>query len=345
MKAEDFVIKAKRAPKDPNAPKRVKSAYMCFAAKCRAELVKESPGLSFGEVGREAGKRWQALSEKQKEPWLKTVSDDKERYEEEMRTYVPDEAYAAQKQKLKAQGPKLAKDPDKPKRGRTAYLVFCDSKRAAIRKKHPKQSMLEVMATLAEQWNSISANERNQCDKTAEKEKAEYQTALASYEPSDEYKQAMELVAATTAKKAKKAKEAKEAKKAEKAKQAKKAKKAKKAKRAKKKKKKKKKKKTQKKTLSIAEELSKELDLPLELVTATMAKQAKKAKKAQQNKMAKKADKVQGKKKKTPKKTLSIAEELSRKEALVVRRRRASRQRTRDTGRLRKGHRDEDTER
>ena len=27
MKAEDYVIKAKRAPKDPNAPKRPLSAY------------------------------------------------------------------------------------------------------------------------------------------------------------------------------------------------------------------------------------------------------------------------------------------------------------------------------
>ena len=44
---------------------------------------------------------------------------------------------------------------------------------------------------------------------------------------------------------------------------------------------------------------------------------------------------------KTPKKTLSIAEELSRKKGLVVRRRRALRQRTTDTGRLRKGHREQ----
>jgi len=200
MKAEgkegsQYVIKAKRAPKDPNAPKNPKSAYMFFATKCRADLMKKSPGMSFTEIGREAGKQWQGLSDTQKEPWEKKVSDDKERYTKEMESYVPDEAYAAQQKKMKAQGAKLAKDPDKPKRGRTAYLVFCDSKRAAVRKKYPKKSMIEVMADLAAQWKTISAKEKEECEGTANGEKAAYETALANYEPSDEYKAAMDIIA------------------------------------------------------------------------------------------------------------------------------------------------------
>ena len=84
IKAEDYVIKAKRAPKDPNAPKNAKSAYMFFAAKCRAELTKESPGMSFTDTGREVGKRWQALSDKQKTPRETKPSDDKARHEKAM---------------------------------------------------------------------------------------------------------------------------------------------------------------------------------------------------------------------------------------------------------------------
>jgi hypothetical protein len=194
IKAEDYVIKAKRAPKDPNAPKNAKSAYMFFAAKCRAELTKESPGMSFTDTGREVGKRWQALSDKQKAPWEKKSSDDKDRHAKDMKTYVPDAAYTEQQKKMKAAGPKLAKDPDKPKRGRTAYLVFCDDHRDAVRKKYPKKSMTEVSAALAQQWKSVSKKERGTCDETAEKEKKDYQTALASYEPSPEYRAAVEMI-------------------------------------------------------------------------------------------------------------------------------------------------------
>ena len=95
---------------------------------------------------------------------------------------------------MKAQGPKLAKDSDKIKRGHTADLVFCDAHRAAVRKKYPKKTMTQVSAALAQQWKSVSKKERGTCDETAEKEKKDYQTALASYEPSPEYRAAVEMI-------------------------------------------------------------------------------------------------------------------------------------------------------
>ena len=95
---------------------------------------------------------------------------------------------------MKAQGPKLAKDSDKIKRGHTADLVFCDAHRAAVRKKYPKKSMPQVSAALAEQWKRVSVKEWGTCDKTVEKEKGEYQRALASYEPSAEYRKAVEVI-------------------------------------------------------------------------------------------------------------------------------------------------------
>ena len=214
-KAEDFVIKAKRAPKDPKAPKNPKSAYMFFATTCREELTKSKPGLSFTDTGREVGKKWQVLTEKQKVTWEKKAASDKDRYEREMKKYTPDPEYVAQQAKIKAQGPKLAKvrarpvqhhtlllqvtrpslpvgagccaliaagcqglplpllrfvplvqDPNKPKRGRTAYLVFCDIHRDSTRKKFPKKSMTEVSAQLAEQWKACGSSERAKCEKS-----------------------------------------------------------------------------------------------------------------------------------------------------------------------------------
>jgi hypothetical protein len=46
--------------------KKKLSSYMLFAKAERPKVKKEMPDLSFGEVGKELGKRWRALSDKQK---------------------------------------------------------------------------------------------------------------------------------------------------------------------------------------------------------------------------------------------------------------------------------------
>ena len=42
--------KAKRAKKDPNAPKKPMNAYMLYANSVRAQVREENPDLSMGEV-------------------------------------------------------------------------------------------------------------------------------------------------------------------------------------------------------------------------------------------------------------------------------------------------------
>jgi hypothetical protein len=86
MKAEDFVIKANGAPQRTQTPRRTRSRDMFLATNCRAELVKKSPGPFFTDTGREVGKRWQALSDKQKTPRETKPSDDKARHEKAMKT-------------------------------------------------------------------------------------------------------------------------------------------------------------------------------------------------------------------------------------------------------------------
>eukprot|EP01052_Picozoa_sp_SAG31_P012393 SAG31_NODE_723_length_12568_cov_3.102494_13_plen_97_part_00 len=85
------------------------NADMFFASTCRNDLLKSNPGLSFTDTGREVGKRWQRLTDKQRSTWEKKAAADKDRYDREMKKYTPDPAYLAQQAKLKAKGPKLAK--------------------------------------------------------------------------------------------------------------------------------------------------------------------------------------------------------------------------------------------
>mgnify|MGYP003961876971 CR=1 FL=1 len=78
--------KAKKV-KDPNAPKRGKSSFMCFSVVARPKLAKESPNLAFGEYGKLIGAQWRELSDDDKKPYEKEAAKDKARYEKEKAAY------------------------------------------------------------------------------------------------------------------------------------------------------------------------------------------------------------------------------------------------------------------
>uniref|UniRef100_A0A914YY76 HMG box domain-containing protein n=1 Tax=Panagrolaimus superbus TaxID=310955 RepID=A0A914YY76_9BILA len=74
---------AKRGNKDPNAPKRGKSAYFIWLAENRARLTK--PGMGVTDVAKAAGVEWGQIGDKTK--WEKLAAEDKKRYEREMAAY------------------------------------------------------------------------------------------------------------------------------------------------------------------------------------------------------------------------------------------------------------------
>ena len=56
-------------PKKKSGGKKKISGYMVFCKEQRPILKKESPDMPFGQVGKELGKRWKALSDKEKEQY------------------------------------------------------------------------------------------------------------------------------------------------------------------------------------------------------------------------------------------------------------------------------------
>jgi len=51
------------------------TGYLLFSNDVRAKVKEENPNMPFGEVGKELGKMWQALSEKEKAKWNQKSSD------------------------------------------------------------------------------------------------------------------------------------------------------------------------------------------------------------------------------------------------------------------------------
>ncbi|CEP07987.1 hypothetical protein [Parasitella parasitica] len=79
--------KKKKAEKDPNAPKRPLSSYMLYSQSVRADVVKKNPKLSSVDVARLIGEMWNALSDKEKQPFSKAAEKEKIRFQKEMAEY------------------------------------------------------------------------------------------------------------------------------------------------------------------------------------------------------------------------------------------------------------------
>ena len=88
--------------KDPDAPKRPASSYSLFCAKERVNVQQEIQTCKGSEVQKELGKRWAALDDKSKEVFEEEAKKDKERYEEERRSYTPSREFIKRKAEFDA---------------------------------------------------------------------------------------------------------------------------------------------------------------------------------------------------------------------------------------------------
>jgi structure-specific recognition protein 1 len=54
--------KTRKAGKKVGGAKRALSGFMRFSQKMRPEVMRENPGIAFGDVGRRLGEKWRSLS-------------------------------------------------------------------------------------------------------------------------------------------------------------------------------------------------------------------------------------------------------------------------------------------
>jgi len=161
--------------KDPNKPKRGKSAYICFCTKNREAAKKElGDGAKATEVTSHLGEMWRALKESKKASDKKALvaleleaAEDKARYNEEIKDYIvpsDDELLASKKGSKK----KSDKDPNAPKRNKTAYIYFCSDKRAEAKSELGDDAKAtEVTALLGKMWKELKEDD----DRSEEMEK------------------------------------------------------------------------------------------------------------------------------------------------------------------------------
>lgn len=99
-------------PKDPRAPKMPKSPFIYFSMEVSKDVREElsrDPSLggkevSFqqqGKIAKACGKKWNALSESEKEKYQIMYKKDIKRYQEEMKSYTPSQEYLEKVERAK----------------------------------------------------------------------------------------------------------------------------------------------------------------------------------------------------------------------------------------------------
>jgi hypothetical protein len=123
--------------KDPKAPKKPLSSYMLFCQAQRETVKSEMPELNAKEILSELGKRWQALTDEEKVPFIEEAGRVKA-------------AYAIEKKEYDEKNPPLEESPKKKKKRSRKSSDDDESpkkkKKTSVPKKKKKQSSDEEVS-------------------------------------------------------------------------------------------------------------------------------------------------------------------------------------------------------
>ena len=128
----------KEEKKKEDKPKKSKSAYLYFCEEERSRIKQNDSNLSSTQITVLLGQRWKALKEDSSRAselasYEKKASADNERY-------------------LREKGEKKTKNDNKPKKAKSAYLVFCEQTRPVVKKEMPDLSAKDIISELARRW-------------------------------------------------------------------------------------------------------------------------------------------------------------------------------------------------
>jgi hypothetical protein len=75
----------KKEKRTRTGPKRALTPFMYFNKANRCKVLEKNPGIAFGDIAKELGTMWKAMSEEDKAPYMKEAGEDKDRYAREVK--------------------------------------------------------------------------------------------------------------------------------------------------------------------------------------------------------------------------------------------------------------------
>jgi hypothetical protein len=78
------------------------------------------------------------------------------------------------------------KDPEKPKRGKSGFLFYCDTKRPIIKQENPELTVKEIVSKLGTEWQILKSSNSDEICKYEEmsvKDRNRYKQEMRNYIP------------------------------------------------------------------------------------------------------------------------------------------------------------------
>jgi structure-specific recognition protein 1 len=152
------------------------SAFIVFSNQNRDQVKQDKPNASFGDIGRELGKRWNALTDEEKAKYVgktatrrrkskKTLPSEAEP-EEPINMDVEDKPVEDKPmnvvEKPMADKPMATKKPQTRKRrgGPSSFIKFSNEKREEVKRQFPKATFGELGKRLGKMWRALSDEEK-----------------------------------------------------------------------------------------------------------------------------------------------------------------------------------------
>ena len=160
---------------------------LIFCDKYRNQIMKEvhsNPNTKFTreemqQVTTRLANMWRNVTPQELDSCKMEADLCKEEYKKQKDSYVAPVYAPASKGK---KGKKEKADNGKPKRPRTAYLLFAEDCRTKLKKTQPDLGFTDVSKVVSQEWKELSEMKKNAYVKTAEKEQAKHREAKAQWE-------------------------------------------------------------------------------------------------------------------------------------------------------------------
>jgi len=167
-----------RRVKDDSKPKGRMTSYAYFIQVCREDHKKQYPdeNVVFAEFSRKCAERWKNISEKEKKRFQDMADRDKNRYEHEMKDYVPVKGEKGHGKKRRQ-----VKDPNAPKRSLTSFFWFCNDERPRVKGLNPEYRVGDVAKELGKLWAVMNPEMKRKYEAMSERDKARYEREMAAY--------------------------------------------------------------------------------------------------------------------------------------------------------------------
>lgn len=157
-------------------PANAKSGYNFFTSIMHEEFKVQFPGrtVDFIDFQKKCAGKWKSLTAEQKSPFENMAALDKLRFQEEVKIF-PTTPGGKDKKKKKL------KDPNEPKKPLSAFFLFSNEKRLAVKAENAEFSIGEIGKKLGEMWRGMSDASKVPFEEAAKRAKEKYARAMEAF--------------------------------------------------------------------------------------------------------------------------------------------------------------------